>query len=392
MVERQRFAASMGASALLHMFVLGSIFLLAVAPKPELAIPTVDIDLASLPPVAPRPAVPVGPAAPSAPAAPAPPQVAMPQRQIVEPPDAGEEREPENARLLSDRNNVVPQEMVRRGDGGLDPNSTEQMYVREPKPAAPPEPAPPPPQPQARPRAEAPLAKARPEPKPPAPKPAPKEVAKPRPRPPASDRGDFEDSRLAKLPSLDSLIPRAEDLARSQPLPPSGPQRERSGRDLLNSGGQVFSGRPGTRDFLPRVAEGNITMLNTKADLFAPFVRRVAGRVFENLDLALRSFRSARGTGNGRTVALVEAVMDRQGRFVRVELREQQGLNSVSRLLLDSAQPDTFFDANPPSGAEANDGLIHFQLMIDLTVNNAVDPRTGRNYNSYYGIAGVGLM
>jgi hypothetical protein len=89
---------------------------------------------------------------------------------------------------------------------------------------------------------------------------------------------------------------------------------------------------------------------------------------------------------------MVEAVMDRNGRFIRAELVDQQGLSAISRLLLNSAQPDTFFDANPPSGAEANDGLIHFRLMIDLFVDAAVDPRTGRAYMTYQGVAGVGLL
>jgi len=181
-------------------------------------------------------------------------------------------------------------------------------------------------------------------------------------------------------------------VAQQEPLPRETPQA-RSGRDLLNSGGEVFAARPGTRDYLPHVREGNVTMLNTKADLFAPFVRRVAGRVFENLDLSLSSLRARHNVGAGRAVVTVEAVMDRRGHFVSANVLENSGNTSagMDRMLLAAATPDTFFDANPPSGAEASDGNIHFMLLVDLTVEPMADPRTGREFVNYFGIAGVGL-
>lgn len=376
MPERGRFATSIGASALLHLIVLGALFAAAVGPKPNLRLPSIEVDLDSIS-LAAKPAPPAAAPAPApAPAAPPPDALPEPRRQIVQPSDAGEEIAPQDTRLLSDRDNTVAEEIVRRGDGGTDPDSRDRRLSEAKAPKEKPAPAPP-----------APRAPAPPKPAP-APRAVPPRAAAPaRPAP-----GDLAGERLAALPSLDKLLPRAEDIARSQPLPEATVARERSGRDLLNSGGQVFSGAPGTRDLLPRVREGNITMLNTKADLFAPFVRRVAGRVFENLDMSLTGLRNSRNPGRGRTVAWVEAVMDRRGRFVRAELKEQQGLSIVSRLLLDAAQPDTFFDANPPSGAEAGDGLIHFRLMIDLVVDAAVDPRTGRAFTTYYGVAGVGLL
>jgi hypothetical protein len=40
----------------------------------------------------------------------------IPERQIVSPPDAGEEKEPEKTHLLSDRNNTVKEEMVHKAE------------------------------------------------------------------------------------------------------------------------------------------------------------------------------------------------------------------------------------------------------------------------------------
>lgn len=392
MAEQQRFATSIGASVLLHLLILLALFAYVTSPHKPISVPTVDVDLSSIPLPAPKPPPgPPVPAPPDAKAMPAPPPMAVPQRQVVAPPDAGEEKEPPpDTRLLSDRNNVVPEEMVRKGDGGTDEKATEQLFKRqeEKPPPAKVEPQKPPqqaapPKPKEEPKQ---IAKAAPPP-PPMPRDRPKPAARPVP----GDGGE----RLAALPSLDKLLPSAADLARNAPLPEATPQQQasRSGRDLLNSGGDVFSGRPGTRDYLPRVREGNVTMLNTKADLFAPFVRRVAGRVFENLDLAFSQLRNRRGMGRGRATATVEAIMDRNGRFVSATLTENGGLNTigVDRLLLSSATPDTFFDANPPSGAEAVDGKIHFILLVDLMVDSAPDPRTGREAVSYYGVAGVGL-
>ena len=47
--------------------------------------------------------------------------------------------------------------------------------------------------------------------------------------------------------------------------------------------GAKFFGNSGSTDYLPNLPDGDITLLNTKADHFAVFVRRVAARVFAAL-------------------------------------------------------------------------------------------------------------
>jgi hypothetical protein len=151
--------------------------------------------------------------------------------------------------------------------------------------------------------------------------------------------------------------------------------------------------RPGISDFLPGIKEGSITLLNTKAERFAPFVRRVAGRVFQHLDIRLRQTVRGGVVSGGHEYAVVEAVMSKAGRLVSAKVVERQSNSSLAadRILLSVTEPDTFFDANPPAGAEGNDGNIHFLLMIDLQVQAVQDPRSGRTVAGYQGVAGVGL-
>jgi len=199
--------------------------------------------------------------------------------------------------------------------------------------------------------------------------------------------------QLAALPPIERLLPKTGEIAPQQPERPT--PEAHSGRDFLaaaNSG--TFSYRSGTRDFLPGVREGDITLLNTKAERFAPFVRRVAKRVFDSIEIELNhALRAGRFVQPGHEVAEVEAVMDREGRFLEARLIQRRGSSSlaVDRILLRAARPDTFFDANPPTGVESEDGNIHFLLMVDLQVDAGMDPRTGLASAGYSGLAGVGL-
>lgn len=339
MTDQSRLSWALVLSILLHGLVLSLLPLLRRA-RLELPPPPsfLDVDLVSLPP--PRPAAPPAPAAP----APAPP-VLIPERQIVSPPDAGEEKEPENARLLSDRNNTVEQETVHRGE-----------------PAAG--------NPDARPVQ-------------PAPEPVKRAKAEPRQAPskPAPARKK-ENTQLAALPKLDQLLPAAGDLIREglvkpKPAAPApAPEQEASAQrtDLLRHGDPWRSGslRGGVLDFLPTVREGDVTLLNTKAEQFAPFVRRVGMRVLQNFLIGLRRSIDRRSEGS-QEFSSIEAVMDKQGNLVRITAKDR----SASAVLgtdrsLQAACHEGCFDRNPPSGAEAADGNIHFVFNAQVVL--AVDP------------------
>jgi hypothetical protein len=347
MTDQARLSWALAFSLLLHLTVLTLLPILSHLRLPA-PPPSIDVDLTQLPapPVAAKPAPAAPPAAAQA-AAP-PPPVLVPKRQIVTPPDAGEERPPKETRLLSDRDNAVEKEMVRRGQP-LPGNGQKEPHALKHAPAA---------------------------------------QAKQADRPP---------EQVAALPKLDQLLPRAGDLIREGLVKPAPPPEEEADvprkRNLFAGSGGAFSAQPGINDFLPSIREGDITLLNTKAELFAPFVRRVALRIFQHLAIRLKQAARRSPGGSGREFAEVEAIMSKSGQLLSARLIQRESNSNLAayRELMGATQPDTFFDANPPPGAEANDGKIHFILLVDLMVQSAVDPRTGAPSTGYYGVAGVGL-
>jgi len=367
MTDQARLSWALALSLLLHMTLLALLPVLRRLSVPVAASSTVEVDLSQLALPAPKPVAPPPPqAAPQpAPEAQAPPPVVLPQRQIVSPSDEGEQKPPKETRLLSDRDNTVPQEMIRRGQpapGKLEPEAKAEKV--EKKAAAPP--------------VEKPVARRQAAP------------AKPAQAPP---------QQMASLPKLDQLLPPVGDIitqgfSKPEEQPPqqqvaSAPRQ----RNLFAGSGGAFSARPGISDFLPTIREGDVTLLNTKAELFAPFVRRVATRVFQHLEIRLKQAARGRPGGSGREYAEVEAVMSKKGQLISARVLQKESDTNIAayRELLSATQPDIFFDANPPPGAEANDGNIHFILLVDLHVQSAVDQRTGAPATGYYGIAGVGL-
>lgn len=367
----RRLAWGLLASLLLHWMALSMLRTPGLTPALPASLRPIEVDLAPLPPPArarPPAALPA-PAQPEQPeqAPPQEPNLALPERQIVAPPDAGEEQPPEQTRLLSDRDNRVREEMVQRAERYQEKRAAKaegapakRSHVVDPSETA----------------------------------------GRQRRREKAETAPSAAGEQVAALPKLEQLLPSLGDVAVSaptRPTPAGGAEAETEARParrlLLDSGGPAFSVHPGTADFLPGIREGNITLLNTKAERFAPFVRRVAARVFQHLDIRLRQTARAGVASPGREYAVVEAVMDRQGRLVRARVVERQSTSTfgADRVLLAVTTPETFFDANPPPGAEASDGHIHFLLLIDLDVVAVPDPRTGRVAVGYRGIAGVGL-
>jgi len=121
-------------------------------------------------------------------------------------------------------------------------------------------------------------------------------------------------------------------------------------------------------DFIPDVREGDITLLNTKAEMFAPFVRRVALRVFQHQAILLR--RELRGAyQGGRESVTLEAVMTGRGDLVSLEVKDHVAAVSLGAdRNLRRACAEGFFDHNPPPGAEAADGRIHFLFRTDVAI------------------------
>jgi hypothetical protein len=377
MVDEARLRWALLVSVLLHALVLMSASALRnvqlTMPRP----PSIDVDLAQLPPPAPKPPPQARPKPEAAPQ-PQPPPMLMPKQQIVTPPDAGEEKPPPDTSFLSDRDNVVEQQTVRRGEGPVPKAEAPEAEAKADEPKAE--------EPKAEePKAEAPKAKQEA-------RELPKEKPAAAPRPAAKPR---EQTKVAALPKLDKLFPLPGEFAGSAPTPAAvvPAPREAARRNLLPGSRQGFAVSPGVSDFLPTIREGDITLLNTKAEKFAPFVRRVAARVFQHLEINLKRLaRSIGNGGSGREYAAVEAIMSKKGELISAKLveRETNTQIAVYKQLLGAARPDVFFDANPPAGAEAADGNIHFLLLVDLMIQVGPDPRGGAS-TGYYGMASVGL-
>jgi hypothetical protein len=374
MTDQSRLTWALILSVLLHGLLLT---LLPFIRRAHLEIPSppplLDVDVVPLPKAAPPPPRVAKAPAPAQPAAPAqPPPVLIPERQIVSPPDAGEEKEPANAHLLSDRNNTVKEETVHRAEPAAgNPDA---------KPAPPPE--------------EAKIAK---EQRPAAPKPqvAPKPQAVPRPQP----ARESSHTQVASLPKLDQLLPPAGDLIReglvqpeaAPPHPAPEQQASVQRNDLLRHGDPWRTGnsRGGSLDFLPSVREGDITMLNTKAEQFAPFVRRVAVRVFENFRILLRRSIDSRSAESVEEYATIEAIMDKQGRLLSIQAKDRSTNAALGTdRNLQAATREGFFDRNPPPGAEAADGNIHF--IFDARVGLLTD--AGRGIVGYRAVFQAGLL
>ncbi len=370
MADQSRLTSALLISLLLHALLFS---VLPFVRRAQISLPTpqlLDVDLAPAPRPPARPASP-----PAQPAVPPAPPIPVPKQQIVAPPEPAEDKEPEQSRFLSDRNNTVKEEQVHRGEPAAGNPDAQPKAPAPPPPAA---------------KAEAPRE---------APKPAPRAQAArpPAPRPVAAQPSGA--SRVAALPELDRLLPSAgellrDDAAAALPTPalvaraPSGTTQR---TDLLNHGDPwKRSGvTGGSLDLLPSVREGDITLLNTKAEQFAPFVRRVAVRVFENFRIMLRRSLDTGRLQSGQEFATIEAVMDRQGQLIAINPKDRSPSATLSTdRNLQAATREGFFDRNPPPGAESNDGNIHF--LFDARVAMMVEQ--GRGVVGYQAVFQAGLL
>jgi len=290
---------------------------------------------------------------PNQPAQPAPAQpekpLPVPKTQIVSPPDSPAET-PDKAHLLSDRDSRAIEEMIKRG-----------------------EPAPPAKPPTSRPAdakqaaTDRPATKARGE-------------ASGTEHATALAKADTQSrtatAKTAPAVGLSDLFVPPSQLARDSALAKgdsgdSDKTTDGGKRDLASIPRPDLWADPGPRgspDYLPNVRQGDITLLNTKADRFAPFVRRVGLRVFQTFSMEFKQEIYAGAVPEGRANVEIEAVMTRDGKRVDVFLRQHNGNLSVDRTLLGSLTDQIFFDDNPPAEAVAADGKIHFIFELDAQV------------------------
>jgi TonB-like protein len=306
-------------SALLHL----SIFLVApMLPKlPARALPEPPIEVALLPPEAPKP--------PPAPAA----------RQLVAPPDQINDRAPERPHFESDRDNTVEHETVNPG-------------VPNPGPEVPPAP-----------KAAAPARPSVPDRAPPAQRQQ-AERAAPPPKPVVEAK---------RVPALDDLFASRDELVKAQRAASETAQQS----DESSAGRRkiplavapvvpdwTLSGARGTLDNLPDIQRGSVTLLNTKANVFSPFVRRVGERVFQHLIIRQRRLEMQQILSAHNSVQM-RATLDAHGKLKSVQIEGQSGSATMDDTLSDALNTAAFDNNPPPAAANAN-GEFEFVFQAQL--------------------------
>jgi hypothetical protein len=124
-------------------------------------------------------------------------------------------------------------------------------------------------------------------------------------------------------------------------------------------------GEAGTPDDLPDIQQGNLTFLNTKAHRFAPFVRRVALRVFQHLIILQRKNLNINDVVAAREMSTIEAKLDDKGTLKGLVIQTRSGSYAIDSALLKACENGAW-DENPPSEAHAEDGLIHFVFRSNI--------------------------
>ncbi|MBI3302025.1 MAG: hypothetical protein HYZ72_08110 [Deltaproteobacteria bacterium] len=281
--------------------------------------------------------------------------------QIVSPPDQNNEEIPEKTRLLSDRNSSTKKQTVAAGTPLPSPPQKDKSLAKEKLEAQ---------KPPVQLAMKTPTTP--PTTKPPVEKPVEKALSEETtPQNPAPGKPDAP----ARAPQL---FARPDDLLAQGWLSGAGSDQEKKaerqpprGRDIIalapppRESLLSLPGPVGTPDFLPDIQQGNLTFLNTKAHRFAPFVRRVALRVFQHLIIHQRKQLRLDDVVAARDMVTVEAKLDVQGNLKGLIIQTRSGSYSVDESLLKACERGAW-DENPPVEAKAEDGYIHFIFRSDI--------------------------
>lgn len=287
----------------------------------------------------------------------APPPAFPATRQIVTPPEAGRNQAPKDkdTRFLSDVDSAAPVEQIRRGDdpqaGPLPGSGAGSPRTSARRDAA-----------------------------------AREAAAAPRPaggRQRAASPSKAQETAIAK--PLD-LTPDYTELSRLGAAARAARPQAANGGTLNLAEPEPFSRAPGAgariigfngmSDHLPGVRDGDITMLNAKADKFAVFVRRVATQVFNQLKQQGWGSLQARDIQLIRDYATVRACLSPQGKLLTVELLGGSASPRFDDILQRSVR-DGARDPHPPAAARADDGNFYFIFMAKSWVRAYSDPRSG---------------
>ena len=145
----------------------------------------------------------------------------------------------------------------------------------------------------------------------------------------------------------------------------SGPQNKKS------STGDDY-GESTNYDYLPEVASGDYTILNTAEFVYFSFYKRVEDSVVYLWNRYVTDFMKTRpdvreNLGKKDYITEVEAVLDKEGNFIKMAVVRSSGVAGI-----DEAPGKAFMEAspfeNPPDGMVAEDGLVRMRWRFIVSV------------------------
>ena len=186
----------------------------------------------------------------------------------------------------------------------------------------------------------------------------------------------------------------AKDFAKppseSESMPARRSSRSYRAFSRPSGSGAQFQGLNGINDYLPNLPDGDITLLNAKADQYAVFVRRVATQVFSLLRQSGWDMMSASDIMQIKKMSTVRAIMSPQGKLLSVTIEDSSGNSRYDEVLQAAAQKGTR-DPHPPAGALASDGNIRFIFQSKSWVQGAVNARSGAPFERRWLLLSTGL-
>ena len=270
------------------------------------------------------------------------------RQQMVSPPAPAPEPSVESPTklkpFLSDQDNVAPKESIKRGQDDAGPRVG-----------------------------------------PPAKQPPARQATKPQPESQNQPKGQpLKTLKLDSSTMLREFTNRPADNNPLASLPKTAPFSRPSGS------GARFLGMTGSSDFLPNLPDGDLTLLNTKANLHAVFVRRVATQVFSELRQQGWESLAAHQVTQISDFCTVRAIMSPTGKLESAEIIGASGSPMFDGIVLRAARTATR-DQNPPKAAAAADGKIYFIFKSKSWSQLMPDSRRGLVSERRWLLLGTGL-
>lgn len=135
-------------------------------------------------------------------------------------------------------------------------------------------------------------------------------------------------------------------------------------------------GNFGTNDYLPGVQDGEMTMLNAKANQYAVFVRRVAQQVFGHITRGNFTSLPINSLTEIQSPVRFRAILSPSGSLIKIEPVFSSHVQPFDKLI-ESGVKAGASDPNPPKAAAAKDGNFYFLFQAEAKGWVEPNPRTG---------------